>query len=279
MPINIDMPGIKHLLSIDETEELRSLELEGILSVGEDEKSAKKLIFMILRKFGYIIDVDKELPPPITFKSRKVYESVRPDFLLIHLGNYSQLPNIIPIEVDWSEHEIYRHLPKLARVFPVYIEAFPYQMGSSDKVKLKKIINYAKSVQPYYNILFAPISIQIQERHVRTIMPVYSLRHIIDNGIYEKFMIDLLISLLLLIHHGVIREESSLILKSIIAHIGYKTKLFSLLRRFVSSNFREDRRINISTYIDDGRGRVYSEISSINFKSLYKILRKVGIPV
>jgi len=254
---------------------LSEIEPSSLLESGSsyqfDEESAKRIIKITFSKLGFLLDLDEYSQLYITFIQNDMVKRVKPDFILFYLGDYPELPSIIPIEVDWRKEELYRHMPKLAETLHVYVEVF---QGFHSEVE--NLINKVSKVM-LYNILLAPFSIKYDSsgKYINVDLELFSVKHIIEADVYRKFVEDLLVSFILLLYHYPNLNEHGhfKILKPILKLIGVKTGLFYRITSRAASSRTQDK-IHITTCIDDSKDRIRNNASNLNYRGLYGILKQ-----
>jgi len=220
---------LKPLITIEETEEV--LNMIRFKSLIYREEEAKKLLCNIFNKQYFVIDVDKDMPAMV-IKNLRTRISVKPDFILIHLGNPSIIPNIIPVEIDWTLKELQRHMPKICEGIPVCIDVFPQNIIGNNVIRMSFVLNMTKTLRCYGNVLLAPVSmlpIDSSISRVLIVLPVYTIRPT-NERMHIKFIEDMLISLIYVIYYKKVKEPVIRQLIPMIFSIAFRLGIFQRYR-------------------------------------------------
>ncbi len=219
----------KPLIIIEETEEVLNMVQFKSLPYREDE--AKKFLRNIFNKQYFVIDVDKDMPAMI-IKNLRTRASVKPDFILIHLGNPSIIPNIVPVEVDWTLKELQRHMPKICECIPVCVDVFPQNIIGNNIIRMSFVLNVIKALRCYGYVLLAPVSMLPIDggiSRVLTVLPIYTTRPV-NERMHIKFIEDMLISLIYAIYYKKVKEPINRQLIPMVFSIALRLGIFQKYR-------------------------------------------------
>ncbi len=263
-------PPYRELLVIVERESLYDIRTHGSII---RENAAKNILYHVLGKQCFIIDADKSMPN-LFIENAFSRERVRPDFLLLHVGN-TLIPNVIPVEIDWSPNEISRHLPKMSRVVPVFIDIFPHMIFDREIISIKYVTELSRRARPQYNILISPAIIKglDDSSYVEIKIPIYSIRYHLKRNVHIELTRDLVFSLIYAIHYGFIEKSVSekvvLIIYSIMARIGY----VDIMMKRCSKGKRV--KIHPITIINDRSGFLREKLLNADYYDLCKIFKEL----
>ncbi len=260
---------LHEILAFKELEYTWCLSKYGSLEV---EENVKKLLYDMLSKGFYLIDFDKELPRTF-IENTSNHKRVKPDYILIHIGKRTIIPNIVPVEIDWSLREIKRHLPSIALVLPVFIDMFPLIIYGREYVSIKYVDRLIRSVKPLYNILLSPVTIESYCSGGYAIVKadLFSIRYYIDRSVYRKMTVDLAFSLISAIYYDLVDRDLSRKLVPILYTILLQYGLISRIKKYA----HREARVHLETIIVDRKSPLRKTLSNLDYRSLWNMLREL----
>jgi len=269
----------KSLIILEEIEKIG--ELEKYVSLIYNEEYAKELAYEVLSKQHFVLNVDKQMPSML-IENLRTKERLKPDFILMHLGKISIIPNVIPVEVDWSKRELHRHLNKICKCLPFCIELFPQKIFNNNIISMETALNIIINSRFYTNILLSPIILTVNEQYpemIRIRLPIYTIKSF-DVSQSAGFAENMIISMIYAIYSDKVEEQLVRQITPVLYTIAFKLGIIHksrawkkeilkniLLRSYLEITFTDNqgslkKKIMSSTYLDfvDVMTTVFSKV-------------------
>jgi len=250
--------------------------LEKMHSLIYNESSAKMLLLELLAKQSFVIDLDKYMPL-FLIENIATGSRIKPDLLLIHLGNAYPIPNIIPIEIDWNRRELHRHLIKICRCLPLAIDLFPYKIFDNNIIDVKMVIELIKDLRCYGDILLAPVIIkEHQSQNINIILSIYAINPLSNMEKGVKFVEDVLISIIYAIYESKIEES---IARQLVPILYALVSKMGIIQRAKARKKEDLRYISLRSYLEilftDNKGSLREKILNSTYLEFIDIMTTV----